>query len=102
MYNMVNVLYIYIGCGTLFSIDGNWKLCYPVCMYSVPKTVSGFKGKLSYVDTCPNAPLMGKAFCAHHCTMAEEQGKPTGLRQFLKFCGVRKQGDIDLHKFHCV
>ena len=92
---MLHIIYVLlnVGCGTVFSIDGNWKLCYPVCMYRVPKEVSGFDGKLGYVDTCPNSPLPGKAFCSHHCSLAEREGKPTGLRQFLRFCGVKLRGN---------
>ena len=47
----------YIGCGTLFSTDRNWKLNYPICMYQAPKDVSGFDGKLIYISSCSNGPL---------------------------------------------
>jgi len=36
---------------TLWSVDGLWKLVYPVCMYRVPKEIAGFSGQLKYVDT---------------------------------------------------
>ena len=58
---------------------------YPVCMYNVPKEVSGFSGQLSYVDTCPNQPQHGKAFCYVHCEEAEKKGIPTDLRAFKKW-----------------
>ena len=87
-----------LGCGTLFSIDGNWKLCYPVCTYRVPKEVAGFEGKLSYVDTCPNGPLPGKAFCTHHCHLAEREGWDTDwtARGFLRFCGVKLPSQLHI------
>ena len=94
--NLCDYYNIILGCGTLFSIDGNWKLCYPVCMYRVPKEVAGFEGKLSYVDTCPNGPLPGKAFCAHHCRLAEREGTPTGLRDFLRFCGIKLPSQLHI------
>ena len=53
---------------------------YPVCMYSVPKEVSGFSGQLGYVDTCPNEPQPGKAYCSLHCAVAEKKGSPTDLK----------------------
>ena len=73
-------------------------------MYRVPKEIAGFEGKLSYVDTCPNGPLPGKAFCAHHCCLTEQEGKPTGLRDFLHFCGVKQPSrfHITLHNNNLV
>ena len=82
----------YTGCGTLFSTDGNWKLNYPICMYQAPKDVSGFDGKLNYISSCSNGPLPGKAFCLHHCAVVEKEGIPTGLREFLQFCGISHKG----------
>ena len=48
-----------IGCGSLYSIDGNWKICYPHCMWRVPSEVSGFedwedwkKVTVSYDNMC--------------------------------------------------
>ena len=79
-------------CGTLFSIDGNWKLNYPICMYQAPKDVSGFDRKLNYISSCSNGPLPGKAFCLHHCAVVEKEGIPTGLREFLQFCGISHKG----------
>ena len=69
----MNAIYL-LGCGKLFSIDGNWKLCYPICMFRVPKEVSGFDGALQYADSCPNQPIAGMAFCKKHCKMARSQG----------------------------
>ena len=69
----------------MFAVDGNWKLCYPICMYSVPKEVSGFSGALQYVDSCPNEPSAGMAFCDEHCKAADEEGIPCRLREFLRY-----------------
>ena len=68
-----NVITSHIGCGHLYSFDGNWKLVYPVCMFRVPKEVTGFSHHLRYVDTCPNEPVCGHAFCEVHCNEAEEK-----------------------------
>ena len=73
---------VYIGCGSLYSIDGNWKICYPHCMWKVPSEVSGFKGQLKYVDCCPNETEPTKAFCQQHCKEAELQGIPTSLKEY--------------------
>ena len=58
---------------------------YPVCMYKVPKEVSGFSGQLGDVATCPNQPEPGKAFCSMHCGVAEVEGVPTHLRANKKW-----------------
>ena len=76
------------GCGKLFSIDGNWKLSYPICMYRVPKEISGFKGALKYVDSCPNQPASGMAFCQDHCSVARADNIPCPLWEFLQHVGV--------------
>ena len=69
----------------MFAVDGNWKLCYPICMFSVPKEISGFEGALKYVDSCPNQPAVGMAFCEEHCRAADKQGIPCGLQEFRKY-----------------
>ena len=38
-----SAVYVYTGCGRFWSIDGNWKIRYPVCMYFVPKETAAFK-----------------------------------------------------------
>ena len=43
------------GRGSLYSIDGNWNICY---LWKVPSEVSGFNGQLKYVDSC----LLSKTF----------------------------------------
>ena len=67
------------------SIDGNWKICYPHCMWQPSMTVSGFSGALKYVSACPNQPEVGKVFCSEHCQCASTQGVPTSLQEFIKY-----------------
>ena len=74
----------------MYSFDGNWKLVYPVCMFQVPKEVTGFSRRLRYVDTCPHEPMSGKAFCEAHCMEAETKSIPTKLRDYLRYCGILK------------
>ncbi|XP_022111569.1 uncharacterized protein LOC110990776, partial [Acanthaster planci] len=45
----------------------------------------------SIPDVCTESPAHGKAFCADHCVVAERSSTPTGLRDFLKHCGVQCQ-----------
>ena len=65
-------------------MDGNWKLCYPICTFKVKKEVTGFDGALKYVDSCPNQPESGMAFCTEHYKKADSLEIPTKLREFLK------------------
>ena len=78
-----------IGCGALFAMDGNWKLCYPICMFKVKKEISGFDGALQYVDSCPNSPVTAMAFCTEHCQKAQDLGIPCKLKDFLCYSKVR-------------
>ena len=73
------------GCGQLWAIDGNWKLRYPICMYSSPKQISAFSGGLDYVDACPNSPLQGMAFCEEHCEALQSKGVPVKLREYVEY-----------------
>ena len=59
-------------------------------MFRVPKEITGFTRRLDYVDTCPNEPLKGHAFCEIHCTEAKAKNIPTKLRGYLKHCGILK------------
>ena len=74
----------------IWAVDGLWKLVYPICMYCSPKQISAFKGQLNYVDNRPEQLANGKAFCENHCRVAEENGVPSGLQEFLKHCGIAK------------
>ena len=81
-------LHIYTGCGRMWSINSNWKIRYPVCMYPVPKNTPAFEGNLQYVDTCLNSPAYGKAFCEDHCLVVSAQGIRVDLRGFLSYKGI--------------
>ena len=63
-----------------WSLDGNWKLTYPICMYQVPKNVP-FGGTLQYVSSCPKQPVPNMAFCVEHCEMARKQKIPSELHE---------------------
>ena len=54
-------------------------------MWRVPSEVSGFEGKLKYVDSCPNEPQPNKAFCHQHCEEAAAKGIPSGLKEFKSY-----------------
>ena len=66
-------------------------------MYRVPKEISGFDGALKYVDSCPNQPVAGMAFCEHHCSVATAKNIPCPLREFLQHIGVNHGNYICLH-----
>ena len=85
-------MFIYLGCGTLWACDGNWKLSYPVCMFDVPKEVTGFSGQLNYVNTCPNQPEPGKAFCSEHIEVCKDKDIPTAIKAYKQY----KKGTIFL------
>ena len=94
-YNYSYVVFGYLGCGTLWACDGNWKLSYPVCMFDVPKEVTGFSGQLNYVNTCPNQPEPGKAFCSEHIEVCKNKNIPTDLKAHKQY----KKGMI-FNKFY--
>ena len=79
-----------LGCQNFVSMDGIWKLRFPHCMYPVTAEVDGFKS-LNYPNVCTNSPAsQGSAFCSEHCITAENNGVPTGLRNFLSdYCGLQ-------------
>ena len=84
-YDIYCYWYLFLGCGRLFSIDGNWKICYPHCMWQPSMTVASFSGALNYVNACPNQPEPGRVFCADHCQSAESKSVPTSLKEFTKY-----------------
>ena len=93
----------HLGCGRLYSIDGNWKLCYPHCMWRVPMEVQGFNGCLQYVDSCPNEPQPGQTLCSQHCEVAASNGVPTLLKEYTAY--TREQGKFTRDhgvQFQCV
>ena len=60
-------------------------------MFPVSNTVPNFRC-LSFPAICPEQLVGNKAFCADHCTVAEEHGYPTDIRSFIKLqkeAGIR-------------
>lgn len=56
-----SAVYVYTGCGRFWSIDGNWKIRYPVCMYFVPKETAAFKVTLGmWIDAQTHLHNMAK------------------------------------------
>ena len=74
------------GCGRLYVADGNWKLHYPICMFTMPSAVKGLEEFVPSV--CTQEPAMGKAFCAQHSSLLERASIPTDLRSFIRYCGA--------------
>ena len=58
-------------------------------MWHVPVFLNGFAIPINYPSICPLFPERGKAFCKQHCSDACNGGIPTGLHEFLQFCGVK-------------
>ena len=75
------------GCAKLSVADGLWKLSYPICMFDnssiYPKDIREY-----LPQDCTNSPASGKAFCKEHSSQIELLDIPTGLREFLKYCGA--------------
>ena len=50
---------------------------------SVPQDIQDF-----IPHDCVNSPAPGKAFCSVHCDQLRHLNIPTGLREFISFCGA--------------
>lgn len=72
----------------MVTIDGKQKIRYPMRMYPTLKSRAAFEGNLKYVDTCPNSPIYGKAFCQHHCETASADDLQADLRKALVYKGI--------------
>ena len=81
----------------IYSIDGNWKVCYPLCMMQVRMDIQGFQGECKYVDHCPNEPEPGKALCYQHCMEANEKGISCDLKDYVKFPAKKCQDSFSIH-----
>ena len=78
------------GCEDFTAMDGVWKLRFPHCMWPVSSKATNFPG-LKLPDICVNEPAsQNEAFCFTHSTLATQKDVPTGLRDFLKSCGIKK------------
>ena len=77
----------YIGCGQCWSIDGNWKLTFPHCMYPVETAIPGLPD-INYPDVCRSQPITSKhAFCDMHHEIAIKNKVPIDIRGFIHYCG---------------
>ena len=75
------------GCGMVASVDGLWKLSYPICMWE--NNFEKLKDIQEFVpNVCSEPPAHGRAFCMKHSEMVENLGHPSGLREFIKKCGA--------------
>lgn len=95
IYYSITFLLQLLGCGKCWAIDGNWKLAFAHCMFPVHNSPVAIR--LSLPNVCPEEPKPSKAFCARHCTIVEENGIPSKLKDFLAFSGV--EGIMMLHTF---
>lgn len=70
-----------------------WYMSGIVCCLQIQHCVADIPN-LGLPDVCTATPLRGKAFCADHCQILQEQAPdvPTDLRAFLKYCGVSTHG----------
>ena len=78
-----------LGCGKCWAIDGNWKLCFPHCMFPVVCKVPNLP-LLKFPSVCTSQPKSKSAFCVAHYSKAEQLGYPTDVKGFLRFCGAQK------------
>ena len=62
-------------------------------MFNVPKDVKAFSGKLHYVDTCPNSPKTGMAFCDDHCKLLSSHNIPVKLQEYLEY---KKKSNVEI------
>ena len=54
------------GCGTLTVVDGLWKICYPLCMYSQLHDKDSFMP-----NVCVEAPLPGRLKPCNECGIVQ-------------------------------
>ena len=75
------------GCQYFSVVDGLWKSSYPICMFdnssAYPKYIHEYLPQV-----CTNSPEPGRAFCKTHNHHVEKLNIPTGLREFLSYCGA--------------
>ena len=86
------------GCGSVWSMDGLWKLAYPICMADVQGGVS--EDLHQYIpNVCTESPAFGQAFCQRHCNIIGSMGYPTELREFLKSCSGDGHEEVNPDNF---
>ena len=83
---------LYVSCSgetcTLFKLGMLDKGLYVFMQHTVKDLPA-----LNLPDVCTETPAYGQAFCQEHCNFLSQQAPdvPTGLRDFLRFCGAQKE-----------
>ena len=91
----VHLFFHYSGCGHCWSMDGNWKLCFPYCMFPVSSSVPNLPN-VWFPNVCPEPLKPKSAFCIEHYSKAQTLGYPTDVKGFLSYCGAAKTAGISL------
>ena len=86
----------YSGCGRCWSMDGNWKLCFPHCMFPVSSSVPNLSN-VRFPNVCPKPLKPKSAFCIQHYSKAQTLGYPTDVKGFCRT--VVQQRQQVLHVF---
>lgn len=86
-----NVLLLFIVCFVRVAVK--WTTLTSYCSHAQQHCIADLPN-LNLPDVCTDSPLRGKAFCKDHCSVLEEKGIPTGLKEFLKYCGSCDTGNI--------
>ena len=90
-----------IYCALVFSLfrlrtlDGNWTLCFPHCMFPVSSSVPNLP-KVRFPNVCPEPLKPKSAFCIEHYSKAQTLGYPIDVKGFLAYCGAAKTAGISL------
>ena len=78
------------GCSWVITLDGLWKLSYPICMWynnnASPKNVQDI-----LPNVCTEEPLYRKAFCKDHCKTVHSWKLESVFKLFF---GFRKLGGL--------
>ena len=80
-------------------MDGNWKLCFPHCMFPVVCKVPNLP-LLNFPSVCTGQPKAKSAFCITHHSKAQGLEYPTDVKGFLHFCGARKTAGKQTFQYH--
>ena len=104
IHNMQSCAWLYhdllhTGCERCYSLDGNWKITFPHCMFPVIAGVPGISA-LNIPNVNPNQLKAGTAFCVRHLEVATSLKYPTDIRAFLKFCGVHCNQESECETDH--
>ena len=87
---------MYLGCGKCWSVDGNWKINFPHCMFPMKVSIPTLP-LINLPDVCCNQPINSEsAFCQTHHDLAINKGYPTKARDFIKYCGTTSSTSITI------